>query len=198
MLPSVTIQETRLFGVPIARVFVPETEALKRQFLPEMLRRYEARSYDKPGLWETDRIHTSFEAQKADQVINVLPAAYERLVRRFVTAERVNVQIWHSVYWTGEEYQERHHHIPAHLSFIHFLAFDRAEHKPPVFYDPARMIKAYCRHDAVPREFWSEGESIDVYEGDALVFPSYVDHRVPPGRYGKPRVTVSMNVTVLG
>lgn len=198
MLPAMTMQERRLFAVPIARVWVAETDALKKQFLPEMLRRYHSRLYDKPTLWETDRIHTSFEARKADQVINVMPPAYEQLIRRFVTAEKVNVQVWHSIYWGGEEYQERHHHIPSHLSFIHFLSFDKSEHKPPVFYDPASAIKAYCRHDAVPSEFWSEGQSIEVYEGDALVFPAYVEHRVPAGAYTKPRVTVSMNVTVLG
>ena len=193
-----TTTETRLFGVPIARVSVPETPALKQQYLPEVLRRYEARLYDKPALWDTDRVHSSFGAKQEDQVINVLPPAYQQLVRRFVTAGQVQVQVWHSLYWTGEEYQEKHHHIPAHLSFIHFLSFERGEHQRPVFYDPARMIKAYCRHDAVPREFWTEGETIDVYEGDALVFPSYVEHRVPPGgSYKKPRVTVSLNVTIL-
>ena len=191
-----TMQETPLFAVPISKVWVGETEALKRQFLPEILRRYQAGRYDKPALWETDRVHTSFEAAKSNQVIDVLPPAYEKLVRRFVTAERVQVQLWHSVYWSGQEYQERHHHIPSHISFIHFLSFDRSEHKPPVFYDPAAMIKAYCRHDAVPPAFWSEGQTIEVYEGDALVFPAYVEHRVPPGKYSKPRVTVSLNVTV--
>jgi hypothetical protein len=39
---------------------------------------------------------------------------------------------------------------------------------------------------------------IEVDEGDALVFPSYLEHYVPPGKYSKPRVTVSMNVTLLG
>jgi hypothetical protein len=198
MLPAMTMQERGLFAVPISRVWVAETEALKRQFLPEMLRRYHAGLYDKPALWETDRVHTSFEAAKGDQIISVLPPAYQNLVRRFVTAERVQVQLWHSVYWTGQEYQERHHHIPSHVSFIHFLSFDRSQHKPPVFYDPGSIIKAYCRHDAVPSAFWSEGQTIDVHEGDALVFPAYVEHRVPPGEYAKPRVTVSMNVTVLG
>lgn len=193
-----TMQERLLFPVPISRVWVGETESLKRQFLPEILRRYDAKLYDKPALWATDRVHTSFESAKGDQVINLLPPAYEALVRRFVTAERMQIQLWHSVYWTGQEYQERHHHIPSHLSLIHFLKFDRSQHKSPVFYDPGATIKAYCRHDAVPTRFWSEGETIEVYEGDALVFPAYVEHRVPPGDYTEPRVTVSMNVTVLG
>ena len=37
---------------------------------------------------------------------------------------------------------------------------------------------------------------IDVEEGDALVFPSYLEHHVPPGKYTKPRVTVSINVAM--
>jgi hypothetical protein len=37
------IDETRLFAIPIAKVWVPETLALKQQFLPEMLRRYSVR-----------------------------------------------------------------------------------------------------------------------------------------------------------
>jgi hypothetical protein len=37
---------------------------------------------------------------------------------------------------------------------------------------------------------------IDVKEGEALFFPSYLEHYIPPGKYTKPRVTVSMNVTL--
>ena len=195
------IRVTRLFGVPIAVVKVPETPALKQQFLPEMLRHYEAQDYSKPNLWETDRIHSSYDADKAKLVINfveAMPEAYENLLQQFMKTDRFSVQLWHNVYWTREEFQERHHHIPCHLSFIHFLAFDKAEHKAPYFYDPARTIKAYCRHDLLPRDFWEDKVSIEVNEGDAIVFPSYLEHFVPPGKYSKPRVTVAMNVTLFG
>ena len=181
-----------LFAIPVVKTRLPETEALKQRFLPEMLRRYEAQSYARPGDWETDRIHTSFASGRADQVLNPMPEPYQRLLAQFVT-EDVTIALWHNVYWKSGEYQERHHHIPNHLSFIHFLLFDRNEHKPPVFYDPARHIKAYCEHKAVPPAYWAESASIEVEEGDVLVFPSYLEHRVPPGNYSKPRVTVSMN-----
>ena len=59
-----SVEETRLFAIPIARVWVPETPALQRDFLPEMLRRYQAKSYPKPALWETDRVHTSFDQKR--------------------------------------------------------------------------------------------------------------------------------------
>jgi len=195
------IRVTRLFGVPIVVVKVPETPALKERFLPEMLRRYQEKLYNKPAPWETDRVHTSYEAERKDLVIDFIddmPAAYDQILRQFVKAARFDVQLWHNVYWTGEEYQERHHHVPCHLSFIHFLSFNKAEHKAPYFYDPARMIKAYIRHDSLPPDFWHDKSQISVNEGDALVFPSYLEHYIPPGKYTTPRVTVSMNVTFLG
>jgi hypothetical protein len=173
------IRVTRVFGIPLAKVRVPETEELKRKFLPEMLRRYENRHYRPPPMWETDRVHSSYDAERSDLVIDftdAMPAAYDRLLRQFVPEARFDLQLWHNVYWHGEEYQERHHHVPCHLSFIHFLAFDPAEHRRPIFYDPSRMIKAYCRHDVLPPEMWEDKAEIDVAEGDALVFPSYLEH----------------------
>ena len=187
------LEETRLFTIPVAKVWVPETPALKQELLPEMLREYQSKAYPKPAQWETDRIHTSFTKGK---VVGSLPPAYEKLVRQFVPTGTFEAELWHNVYWTGDEYQERHHHIPCHLSFIHFLAFNHGEHRPPIFYDPAQMIKAHCRFDCLPKEMWEEQAEIDVYEGDALVFPSYLEHRVPPGKYSKPRVTVTINITL--
>ena len=189
-------EQMRLFAIPITKTWVSETAALKQQFLPEMLRRYEAGSYHRPAAWESDRVHTSFAASPKDQVLDPIPEAYERLIRQFVKTEKYSVRLWHSVYWKGGEYEQQHHHIPSHLTIVHFLAFERGEHRLPMFYDPARAIKAYCRHDAVPHEFWSEGEEVEVFEGDALVFPSYVEHHVPPAAYAKPRVTVSLRVTL--
>lgn len=188
------LDETRLFTIPVAKVWVPDTPALKQQVLPEMLRRYQAGEASKPAQWETDRVHTSFDKGR---IIGALPDPYERLLRQFVPTGRYEAELWHNVYWTGQEYQERHHHIPCHLSFIHFLSFDHTQHRPPIFYDPAYLVKAHCRNDALPVEIWEEQAEIEVHEGDALVFPSYLEHRVPPGIYTIPRVTVSMNITLL-
>ena len=189
-----SLQATSVFAIPIVKAHLPETEELKRQFLPEILRRYEEGTYPQPTVWETDRLHTSFAADAKDQVIHPFPEAYQKLLRQFVALPNVKVQVWHNVYWKREEYQEKHHHIPFHFSLIHFLSFNAAEHKAPVFYDPARNVKAYCEHHAVPTAYWAESTKIDVVEGDVLVFPSYLEHYVPPGKYETPRVTVSMNL----
>jgi hypothetical protein len=193
------IRTQQLFAIPIKKAHLQETEALKERFLPDMLRRYETSQYEKPQFWATDRIHTSFGAQDSnDHPIVTMPDEYAKFIRDLIPPSRYSVELWHNMYWKGQEYQEIHHHVPCHLSIIHFLAFDKAEHKPPVFYDPARLIKATCREDGIPKDYWQESDTIAVEEGDILVFPSYLEHYVPPGNYSKPRVTVSMNVTFLG
>ena len=164
-----------------------------------MLQRYKDCQYEKPKFWTTDRIHTSFGVlDSKEHAIVSMPDEYVEFVRNIISPARYSVQLWHNVYWTGQEYQERHHHVPCHLSIIHFLVFDKAEHRAPVFYDPARVVKASCRHEGVPPEYWQVRDTIDVDEGDVLIFPSYLEHHVPPGIYTKPRVTVSMNVTIIG
>jgi len=183
-----------LFAIPVVKIQLPEHNALKQQYLPEILRRYEANNFVKPEFWETDRVHSSFSTPSKDAVITSMPPPYETLIRGYVQAERFSAHVWHNVYWKNNEYQERHHHIPYHISLIHFLAFDRSEHKPPVFYDPARQIKAYTANVAVPNDVFTDKVQPDVDEGDVLIFPSYLDHRVPAGEYKNPRVTVSVNV----
>ena len=192
------IRSKLLFSVPIRKVRLPEAAELKAQYLPEILKRYEAKQYQRPGDWKTDRIHTSYSAPGDEHAILSMPEAYQRLIHSVVPAAKFRVQLWHNVYWKEEEYQEIHHHVPCHLSFIHFLAFDKNEHKPPIFYDPARIAKAHCRHAALPQEFWQDRVVLDVEEGDVVIFPSYVEHYIPPGIYRSPRVTVSMNLTFDG
>jgi hypothetical protein len=189
-------EKKALFAIPVIKVRIPEHAALKEQFLPEMLRRYEADDFEKPEFWETNRIHSSFSTPSKEAVIKSMPPPYEKLIREYVRADRFSAHVWHNVYWKNEEYQERHHHIPYHISLIHFLAFDRTEHKSPVFYDPARQIKAYAAHDAIPKDVFDDKAVIEVDEGDILIFPSYLEHRVPAGKYKNPRVTVSMNITL--
>ena len=187
-------EKKALFGIPVVKIRIPEHEALKQQYLPEILAHYEADDFEKPEYWETNRVHSSFSTPHKDAVIKSMPPPYKKLIGEYVRAEKFTVHVWHNVYWKNEEYQERHHHIPFHISLIHFLAFDKTEHKPPVFYDPARQIKAYAAHEAIPLDVYDDKAVIEIDEGDVLIFPSYLDHRVPAGKYKNPRVTISMNV----
>jgi hypothetical protein len=190
---AVKIKE--LFAVPLRKVRLDESAELKEAVLPAILERYEAGLYNPPRDWKTDRVHTSYSASDEKHVILEMPAAYDRLLQSVVPPSKYRVQLWHNVYWKHEEYQEIHHHVPCHLSFIHFLSFDKSEHKPPIFYDPSRIVRAHCRREGIPSEYSQDKVVLDVEEGDVIIFPSYVEHLIPPGVYKTPRVTVSMNLT---
>ena len=189
---------TRLFTIPVTRVWVPETAALRQELLPKILRRYETRDAARPAVSQNFRASSGPGAHDPDDVLEPVPSAYERLLRQFVTTDRFRLHAWHSIHWKGQEYEAQHHEVPWHVTLIHFLAFDRNEHAPLVFYDPARQIKAYCLRAGVPTEFWGESETLEVFEGDALIFPSYLEHRVAPGIYREPRVTISVNLALTG
>jgi hypothetical protein len=192
-----TSQNIPLFGVPVAKASVHETRALKKRFLPEILRRYEERPVEKPSDYDADRAHTTDGAQNDDaQVIHPIPAAYEGLARQFVPTGPYQMRLWHSVYWKGGEYQEPRHNLPSHFTVLHFLAFDPAEHRRPVLYAPDCLSRAHCDFDTMPAEIWSQEESVDFYEGDALVFPAYMEYAIPPGKYSKPMVIVTMSVSL--
>jgi len=193
-----SFEEIPLFGIPVARATVHETPALKEQYLPEILRRYQSGSYNTQTKFSSDRIHTSYGCKNEEQVMHPMPEAYDRLIRQFVGTNSFHARIWHSVYWSGHEYQDRAHHLPGHISFLHFLNFDPAEHKRPAFYSPAGVTRAHCHQDAVEFALWSEEAKVEFYAGDALVFPSYLEHCILAGDYKNPMVIVSINVSVAG
>jgi len=190
------VQAFQLFGVPVYRAWVPQTPALKESFLPEILRRYEARHYTRMPGWDTDRVHTSFGAPASDQVIQNLPDAYAAFIRRFVRSGGYRTDLWHSVYWREREYDAIHNHLPSHYTLLHLLSSDPAEHRKPLFYDPAKNVKAFSRHAAMPSEFWADWSSVEAYEQDILIFPSYLEYCIPPGDYAKPMITVTLTVTL--
>lgn len=173
-----------------------ETLTLKKQFLPNIIKRYEKRPIEKPVDYDADRAHTTDGLQTDAQVIYPVPAAYEELVRQFVSAESYKMRLWHSVYWKGGEYQEPRHNLPGHFTFLHFLSFDPSEHRRPVLYASDCLARAHCDFDTIQPEIWSQEQTLDFYEGDALVFPAYMEYAIPPGKYTKPMVIVTISVSL--
>jgi hypothetical protein len=193
---TLKMEELHLFGVPMAKATVYETPSLKAQFLPEILRRYEEGAYAIPAAYDSDRIHTSYGAENKDQVFHPIPGPYDQLIRQFVGGAPFSAEIWHSVYGSGNEYQERRHQLPGHISLLHFLSFDPSQHQRPIFYSPDGLVRAHCNMSGVQPEIWLEETKMDFYEGDALIFPAYLEHCILAGVYRNPMVIVSINVTV--
>ena len=83
------------------------------------------------------------------------------------------------------------------FSCIHFLSFDPNRHEPPTFKDPMHQIRSLSLELA--RNKYEEIWVPDISEGDLIVFPSYLQHAVPPGPATKdyPRISIAFNFKVL-
>lgn len=159
-----------------------------------------------PEDWTTDRIKTSFAGEPSGKEVlknykSLLEEHYIECISEFFDKEFNFIidKIWYNIYTDGE-YQEVHDHLgtslnPTHFSLIHFLSFNKDEHKPPEFRDPISQLRMLslefdnnkCGEVYVP----------DVEEGDLLMFPCYLQHCVPPGkRTNYPRITISFNIRV--
>lgn len=180
-----------IFPTRIFKYKLESQEEIKSKYLQDMIDAYEEDKYDIPEGWVTDKVSTSFNSEN-NQIIKDTPDEYGEIFDKLFDREwKGNFQFWHSVYKNGES-QEVHNHLPAMWSGIHFLKFDKKEHKPPIFFDPSRLAKSF-------NVVYHQGEDKfipDVEEGDLIIFPSYLEHCVPAGYYDTHRITVAVNLKI--
>lgn len=117
---------------------------------------------------------------------------------------QIRPYFWYNFTGNGG-WQEQHDHISAPLpitfSAIHYVNFDKDEHKAVEFINPIeQLIRAITpseNKDAVPDFFKNLASSPNfIEEGDIIFFPSYLKHSVPIQRSDKLRITVAMNIGI--
>ena len=196
-----------IFPVTVYKTRIKDNDFLKEKIvsgveaaLPEL---------DSPEDWATDNLKTSFEGEpKGKEVLvgknNVLlkkyysDAIYE-IFDREITWEIVD-DIWYN-YYERSSYQELHEHIAdpfqkIHFSCIHYLSYDREVHTPAEFQDPISAIRAHSL--TLDKDFVGDFYIPQVEEGDLIMFPSYLQHRVLPQKVSDiPRITLSFNFRLL-
>ena len=67
---------------------------------------------------------------------------------------------------------------PDHFSCVHFLSYDNDVHTPLQFCDPLSGTRFLS--PSLSRDYVSEYVDLDISEGDFLMFPCYLQHRVKP------------------
>ncbi len=196
-----------IFPVTIYKTRIKDNNFLKEKIisgievaLPEL---------DSPENWATDNLKTSFEGEpKGKEVLvgknNVLlkkyysDAIYE-IFDREITWEIAD-DIWYNYYDKGS-YQELHEHIAdpfqkIHFSCIHYLSYDKEVHTPAEFQDPISSIRAHSL--TLDKDFVGDFYIPQVEEGDLIMFPAYLQHRVLPQKVSNvPRITLSFNFRLL-
>ena len=196
-----------IFPVTIYKTRIKDNNFLKEKIisgveaaLPEL---------DSPEDWATDNLKTSFEGEpKGKEVLvgknNVLLKKYysdaiSEIFDREITWEIAD-DIWYNYYEKGS-YQELHEHIAdpfqkIHFSCIHYLSYDREVHTPAEFQDPISTIRAHSL--TLDKDFVGDFYIPKVEEGDLIMFPAYLQHRVLPQKVSNvPRITLSFNFRLL-
>lgn len=193
------MKSIELFPVTVFKGQVSNNEILKNLLVSEILN--ESKDLEIPEDWTTHKVKTSFSTQSNILNRTELTSQYVDCMRDVFDKDfdvSIN-KIWYNVYTDGE-YQEVHDHLgslfePSHFSFIHFLCFDKENHKPPEFRDPLSQLRTTSLE--LERNNCGEVYVPDVKEGDLIMFPSYLQHCVPPGKKTEyPRITISFNVKV--
>jgi len=193
------MRSIELFPVTVFKGQVSNNEILKNLLVSEILN--ESKDLEIPEDWTTHKVRTSFSTQSNILNQDELTSQYiDCMCDVFDKDFDVSInKIWYNVYTDGE-YQEVHDHLgslfePSHFSFIHFLCFDNENHNPPEFRDPLSQLRTTSLE--LERNNCGEVYVPDVKEGDLIMFPSYLQHCVPPGKKTEyPRITISFNVKV--
>ena len=199
-----------IFPVRYYQVSMPGNDELKDLFVDKIVE--DSKELITPKGWLTDKLRTSFDGEpkgkeiffgEDDTLQNVLTAKYSKLIGGVFDARyRIKIdEIWYNVYMNGE-WQEEHHHIGGglhnpHFSCIHFLSYDRKRHVPVRFKDPMAQIRNLGIE--LDRNDYDEVWEPNIYEGDLLMFPSWLVHSVRPGppTPDYPRITIAFNFRVL-
>jgi len=193
------MRSIELFPVTVFKGQVSNNEILKNLLVSEILN--ESKDLEIPEDWTTHKVRTSFSSESNILNRTELTSQYIDCMRDVFDKDfdvSIN-KIWYNVYTDGE-YQEVHDHLgslfePSHFSFIHFLCFDNENHNPPEFRDPLSQLRTTSLE--LERNNCGEVYVPDVTEGDLIMFPSYLQHCVPPGKKTEyPRITISFNVKV--
>ena len=201
-----------LFPVSIFHGAVENNQQLKTLLMDRINRTKDLDDAEPPSGWTTDNLKTSFDSDRINKFVfgdendelkdDIIQQYLKTLDGFFDKPLNIDLsEIWYNVYENGE-WQESHRHIsqgyndPAHFACVHFLAFDREKHQPLSLYDPLSLHRALgFEFDSVKQP---EKVDLNIREGDLLMFPSWMEHEVRPGKPtpGNPRITVAFNITV--
>lgn len=127
--------------------------------------------------------------------------------RETMPVSAFNIDMWYNTY-TKNQYQEWHTHSGGSSDFsaIHFLKYDENVHLPTVFRNPTSKSQIFSSVknkqrltsiNNIKNTVYSEVFYPNIREGDLIIFPSWLEHTVPPNKSKELRVTVAFNIELL-
>ena len=189
-----------IFPISFYQGQLENNEKLKKELLPHI----DSTKFRANGNFITDKIITTYGQEDVNQFLyqsSELKRQYYDMIKSFCGDDyRIGVSdLWYN-YFHNEEYHELHDHVSdsidkqCQFACVHYLCYDKEVHKPVYFLDPIHLLRKHSvefdSHDYT-EEFWP-----DINEGDLIMFPSYLLHRVEASKPtpNNPRITISFNI----
>lgn len=196
-----------IFPLTIYQTHINDNDYLKELLVPEIEKAI-PELLDPPKHWVTNNLRTSFEGEpKGKEVLtkennSILTDYYTTAITELFDKEvswEIVDDIWYN-YYEKDSYQELHEHIAnsfqkIHFSCIHYLSYDKEVHTAAEFQDPISAIRAHSL--TLDRDFVGDFYVPQVEQGDLIMFPAYLPHRIIPQKVSSiPRITFSFNFRV--
>lgn len=148
------------------------------------------RQYGTPSSWNCS-VNSSFGQDNGwlVDIVSMYRDNYDEYFAQFNMKCNMHlIDIWYNEYFNSQ-YQERHHHLPADISCIHYISLAES-HSGTTFINPYSLHNASnslmnCKS---PHTFTPY-----VQEGDIVIFPSYLEHFVRVQSVEEQRITLSWN-----
>ena len=190
-----------MFGVPLFRYHLDPSE------IKELIERKYKDSdglplNETPGGWDCT-IKTDFDISTQ----NIYTHFYDGIMEQFSidvglkTSKAMIHESW-SNYYTGGMNQEEHDHLPSFYSGIHYIKFNsdhEAVHLMNPLFQLYALTYASCGDDDVlsTHPFSKQYVCPEVKEGDIIIFPSFIRHRVNGVSVKEPRISVAFNINTI-
>ena len=195
-----------MFGVPLFRYYLDPSE-IKRD-AEEKFKASQGFPIDEtPGGWDCN-LKSDFN----NSLANVYTKHYDNIMEQFgkdvglTNGTAMMHESWLN-YYVKDMNQEEHDHLPSFYSGVHYIKFDPTVHEAVHLINPLFQIyfctytltSKICRgEDALNCHPFSRQFIIpSVKEGDIIIFPSFLRHRVNKQETDVPRITCSFNINTI-
>lgn len=195
-----------LFPTPVYRVALSRHAEFKKRMVPKISENFR-KEPNKKAPW-ADLCHTwqqhlnEIDTKDFVYIQSDLDIAINEYLS-FLNIPPVKYEIsgWVNVH-DSKMYQEVHHHVPAMISGIYYVQFDKDKDNQVLFRNPDRSFNTMMDCLNVPVANPMLGlhtgnlNNFIIEEGDLILFPSTLEHFVPRSQqHDQLRITLSFNVT---
>ena len=190
-----------LFPSTLFLVKVKNHEKIKKECLDYVVPEYEKNPSTFVDACDAD-VWTTFNQENNFDWKNIVPLYIDELkdfsMQMGIFGNPMVREAWLNAYKVNQ-HQEIHEHLPGHFSCIHYVSYDKEEHSPTIFVNPFRQVALSNSPnfvggaDGTPAT-WVGQSFVKAEEGDLLIFPSFLEHKVPKQKSDKLRVTLSFNL----